>query len=89
MSIGGSGNGSFSGSGFGSGSGAPGVCIDGDVRGEQITQSPSSINERGEIQSTAQLLLTTCVGGSFGGVCQRGTDDEDASVACRYLGYGE
>jgi len=89
VDISGSGSGNFSGSGSGSGSGVPSICIDGDIRGEQITQNLSSINERGEIQSNTELLLTACVQNTFGGVCRRGADNEDANVACRYLGYGK
>ena len=76
LSVGGSGNGTS-------------LCTDGDVRGEQITSAILNINREGEVFSNSSLLLTTCVGGSYGGVCRRGTDNVDAAVACQYLGYGQ
>ena len=64
------------------------MCTDGNVRGEQITPRLLTINKEGKLFSNFSLLLTTCVGGSYGGVCRRGTDNVDAKVACQYLGLG-
>ena len=47
------------------------------------------ISAEGDYLTNTSLLLTVCVGGSFGGVCRRGFEDGDAEFACRFLGYSE
>ena len=62
-------------------------CVDGDVSFQQTT-SRTFISSEGLYVNNVSLLLTTCVGGIFGGVCRRGFDDVDAEVACRNLNFG-
>ena len=62
-------------------------CVDGDVSFQQAT-SRTFISSDGLYINNVTLLLTTCVGGIFGGVCHRGFDDVDAEVACRNLNFG-
>ena len=60
-------------------------CVDGDVSVQQFTIG-TFISSEGLYVGNVSLLLTTCVGGIFAGVCRRGFDDVDAEVACRNLG---
>ena len=62
-------------------------CVDGDFSFQQAT-TRTFISSEGFYVSNVSLLLTTCVGGIFGGVCRRGFDDVDAEVACRNLYFG-
>ena len=62
-------------------------CVDGDFSFQQAT-TRTFISSEGFYVSNVSLLLTTCVGRIFGGVCRRRFDDVDAEVACRNLYFG-
>ena len=62
-------------------------CADGNFSFQQAT-TRTFISSEGFYVNNVTLLLTTCVGGIFGGVCHRGFDDVDAEVACRNLYFG-
>ena len=60
-------------------------CSDGELR-----PVPGSVlfGMTPEGLSNVSLLLTVCVGRFLGGVCRRGFEDVDATVACRNLNFG-
>lgn len=68
----------------GSGSGS-GVCNDGDLQ-PALGNTITSITDNNLVN--VSLLLTACVEGSFGGICRRGLDNQEATFACRNIKFG-
>ena len=54
------------------------VCSDGNLRLQNSSFSSSGV---------VVGLIEVCVNGSYGGICDIGWDDRDATVACNLLGF--
>lgn len=61
--------------------------LDGLLRPLPLDDGAIRVSETGSLQYVLTSVLEICVNGMFGGICNRGFDDVDAIVACRFIGY--